>query len=79
MRAEGDSAPPPGNAEVLHVPVASGGLNLEVLLARLHERGLFSVFVEGGGETVSRFLEAGLLDRLHIAIAPLITGSGRPG
>jgi diaminohydroxyphosphoribosylaminopyrimidine deaminase/5-amino-6-(5-phosphoribosylamino)uracil reductase len=37
------------------------------------------VFVEGGGETVSRFLEAGLLDRLHLAIAPLVTGAGRPG
>ena len=37
------------------------------------------VFVEGGGSTVSRFLEAGLLDRLHVAIAPLVTGRGRPG
>jgi diaminohydroxyphosphoribosylaminopyrimidine deaminase/5-amino-6-(5-phosphoribosylamino)uracil reductase len=79
VHAEGSSAPPPGKADVLHVPVARGGLNLDVLLARLHERGLFSVFVEGGGETVSRFLEAGLLDRLHIAVAPLITGRGRLG
>lgn len=79
VRAEGNSAPPPGSAEVLHVPVEGGNLNLEVLLARLHERGLFSVFVEGGGETVSRFLEAGLLDRLHITIAPLLTGRGRSG
>jgi riboflavin biosynthesis pyrimidine reductase len=37
------------------------------------------VFVEGGGATVSSFVEAGLLDRLQIAIAPLVTGSGRPG
>jgi diaminohydroxyphosphoribosylaminopyrimidine deaminase/5-amino-6-(5-phosphoribosylamino)uracil reductase len=79
VRAEGNSAPPPGNAEVLHVPVENGGLNLEMLLARLHERGLFSVFIEGGGETVSRFLEAGLLDRLHLAVAPLIMGRGRSG
>ena len=28
---------------------------------------------------MSRFLEAGLLDRLQIAIAPLVTGRGRPG
>jgi diaminohydroxyphosphoribosylaminopyrimidine deaminase / 5-amino-6-(5-phosphoribosylamino)uracil reductase len=28
---------------------------------------------------VSSFLEAGLLDRLHVAIAPLVTGQGRPG
>jgi riboflavin biosynthesis pyrimidine reductase len=37
------------------------------------------VYVEGGGVTVSRFLEAGLLDRLHVAIAPLVIGHGRRG
>ena len=31
------------------------------------------------GATVSRFLEADLLDRLQVAVAPLVTGSGRPG
>jgi riboflavin biosynthesis pyrimidine reductase len=36
------------------------------------------VFVEGGGVTVSAFLQAGLLDRLHIAIAPVLIGDGRP-
>lgn len=28
--------------------------------------------------TVSSFLEAGLLDRLHLAVAPLLIGEGRP-
>jgi len=36
------------------------------------------LFVEGGGVTVSAFMQAGLLDRLHVAIAPLIIGDGRP-
>ena len=40
--------------------------------------GLQRVFIEGGGITVSRFLATGCLDRLQIAIAPLIIGSGRP-
>ncbi len=79
VHAAGLAAPAPGNAEILHVPAAGGALKLDVLLERLHERGLSQVFVEGGGSTVSRFLEAGLLDRLHVAIAPLVTGSGRPG
>jgi diaminohydroxyphosphoribosylaminopyrimidine deaminase/5-amino-6-(5-phosphoribosylamino)uracil reductase len=79
VHAEGLAIPAPGSAEVLEVPVDGGGLKLDVLLARLHERGLHTVFVEGGGATVSRFLEAGLLDRLQIAIAPLVTGRGRPG
>ena len=37
------------------------------------------ILVEGGGITVSRFLAQGLLDRLQIAIAPVIIGSGRQG
>ena len=48
------------------------------LLVALRARGCHRVFVEGGGVTVSAFLEAGLLDRLHMAVAPLIVGSGRP-
>ena len=38
----------------------------------------FVKFVEGGGVTVSRFLQAGLLDRLHLTVAPILIGSGRP-
>ncbi|HEX5048491.1 MAG TPA: RibD family protein [Gammaproteobacteria bacterium] len=68
-----------GLAEVVGVPADGPRLRLDLLLARLRERGLHSVFVEGGGTTVSRFLEAGLLDRLHVAIAPLVTGRGRAG
>ena len=80
VHAEGRATPRrPATPQVLRVPVEAGRLRLDVLLERLHERGWWSVFVEGGGETVSRFLEAGLLDRLHIAIAPLVTGAGRPG
>jgi len=48
------------------------------LMTYLRARGCFRLFVEGGGVTVSAFLEAGLLDRLQIAIAPVIIGSGRP-
>jgi riboflavin-specific deaminase-like protein len=66
-------------AEVLVVPCDGGLLRLDLLVAKLHERGLTSVFVEGGGATVSHFLAANLLDRLHVAIAPLVTGRGRPG
>jgi riboflavin biosynthesis pyrimidine reductase len=44
----------------------------------LRARGCHRIFVEGGGVTVSMFLEANLLDRLQVAIAPLIIGSGRP-
>jgi riboflavin-specific deaminase-like protein len=77
--AEDVVARAPGNAEILRVPAERGRLKLDVLLSRLRGRGYSSVFVEGGGATVSGFLEAGLLDRLHVAIAPLVTGHGRLG
>ena len=48
------------------------------VLRLLRERGCSRVFVEGGGVTVSAFLAAGLLDRLQIAVAPLLIGDGRP-
>lgn len=49
------------------------------LLAALAARGLDVVLVEGGARTVSRFLEDGCLDRLHLLVAPTLLGSGRPG
>ena len=45
----------------------------------LQSRGLTRLFVEGGGVTVSRFLAQRCLDRLHLAMAPIIIGNGRPG
>ena len=35
------------------------------------------MLIEGGAETLSRFLAAQCLDRLHIVVAPIILGSGR--
>ncbi|MBW0146469.1 RibD family protein [Marinobacter arenosus] len=48
------------------------------ILRVLADFGLRKVFVEGGGLTVSAFLRAGVLDRLHVMVAPMIIGSGRP-
>jgi riboflavin-specific deaminase-like protein len=51
---------------------------LAEVFAHLRRRGCARIFVEGGGVTVSAFMQANLLDRLHVAIAPLIIGDGRP-
>lgn len=59
-------------------PDGPGSMNISALMAELHARGCHRIFVEGGGVTVSMFLEANVLDRLHVAIAPLIIGEGRP-
>jgi riboflavin-specific deaminase-like protein len=67
-----------GTAEVLGVPRGAAGLDLAALLRALQARGLRRVMVEGGGITVSRFLAAGALDRLHVTVAPLLLGNGVP-
>jgi riboflavin-specific deaminase-like protein len=82
LLVHGDDAPSGGAhgaADVITLPMRGGRLDLHALLAELGTRGCRAVFVEGGGATVSAFIEADLLDRLQIAIAPLVTGSGRPG
>lgn len=48
------------------------------VLAALAEQGLRRVLVEGGGITISRFIEADCVDRLHAVVAPFLVGSGRP-
>ncbi len=68
-----------GRAEIVAIPVKNGRLDLQALLETLRARGLHVAFVEGGGVTVSAFLRAGLLDRLQVAVAPVIIGDGRPG
>ena len=73
------ATPAPVGVEILGVPSANGRLNPREILRRLHDRGLCGIFIEGGGQTVSAFLEQGLLDRLQLTVAPLIIGSGRPG
>ena len=68
-----------GDAEVLRAPRSpAGGLDLAAVVAALAGRGLRRLLVEGGGITVSRFLAAGLFDRLHVTVAPLLLGDGIP-
>jgi riboflavin-specific deaminase-like protein len=76
--AHAEGADGPTVAERMPVPRAGGSLDLRALVAALAARGLRRLFIEGGGVTVSRFLAAGLLDRLHVTVAPLLLGSGIP-
>jgi riboflavin-specific deaminase-like protein len=62
--------------EILEISASANVFDLRDLLIQLRGRGYFRILVEGGGVTVSSFLEAGLLDRLHITIAPLLIGDG---
>jgi riboflavin biosynthesis pyrimidine reductase len=65
-------------ATALHLPCGDGAMAPDAILRALAARGLGRVLVEGGGITVGRFLEAGLIDRLQLMVSPLIIGAGRP-
>jgi riboflavin-specific deaminase-like protein len=67
----------PAGVELLALPSPRGQLAPEAILAALAERGFHHILIEGGADTVSRFLAAGCLDRLHVVIAPIILGAGR--
>ncbi|MPZ57117.1 MAG: riboflavin deaminase [Rhizobiales bacterium] len=77
LTAQGTQAPAPPGVEVVALPAASGHISPPTILAALAERGLQRVLIEGGAETVSRFLIAGCLDRLHVLVAPIILGAGQ--
>ncbi|MEW5963736.1 MAG: RibD family protein [Pseudomonadota bacterium] len=49
------------------------------IVAALFERGLKRLLVEGGATTISAFIDAGMVDRLHVLVAPMILGSGKTG
>jgi len=72
------AGPACGNAETLALPRVAEGIDLDALLTALYTRGVRLALVEGGGKTVSQFMAAGQVDRLQLAIAPLVIGSGRP-
>jgi riboflavin biosynthesis pyrimidine reductase len=68
----------PGGVEIVEVPAAAG-IAPAAILAALAERGFGRILIEGGAHTVSRFIAAGCLDRLHVMVAPTMLGSGQAG
>jgi len=71
-----EAAEAPDQVIPLRLPSRAGRFDPHQILAVLAERGLHRVLIEGGAHTISGFLAAGALDRLHIAVAPLLIGSG---
>lgn len=69
----------PAGVEIVAIEAADGKIAPAAIAAALASRGLRRVLIEGGAKTVSGFLEARCLDRLHVMVAPIILGSGRSG
>lgn len=67
------------HVERVVVPIGEAGVSPAEVLAALAARGLHRVLIEGGAFTLSRFIDASAIDRLHLLIAPMLMGSGRYG
>ncbi len=61
-------------ATVVRCPGRDGHVDPHAVLDELHRREVRSVLLEGGGEINMAFLDAGLVDRIAVFVAPLLVG-----
>jgi 3,4-dihydroxy 2-butanone 4-phosphate synthase/GTP cyclohydrolase II len=61
---------------IIVVPAGPHGVDLHAALEALFAYGIRSLLVEGGARVITSFLSLGLADRLVVAIAPRLMGSG---
>ena len=74
-----DRAAPDG-AEALTLPCDdAASIPPETIVRALAARGMRRLLVEGGAETLARFLNASAIDELHLMVAPIVLGSGKTG
>lgn len=65
--------------EEIFIPDINGFVPPHLIIQALFERGLTKILVEGGAKTISSFISQKCVDRLHVLVAPMIIGSGKPG
>jgi len=71
--------PRPARVSALTLPAPDGQIDPHAIVAALARLGFHRLLIEGGGQTVSRFLAAGALTRLHVCVTPVVIGSGPTG
>jgi diaminohydroxyphosphoribosylaminopyrimidine deaminase/5-amino-6-(5-phosphoribosylamino)uracil reductase len=62
-------------AEVMAFPSRDGHADLKALLEELGRRDILTLLVEGGGVIHGGFFDAGLVDKVHAVLAPMIIGA----
>ncbi len=69
--------PAPAGVETIVLPATDGVIAPASIVSALAARGFKRILVEGGARTISSFIDAGAVDRLHLIVACAIIGSGR--
>ncbi|NOT56534.1 MAG: RibD family protein [Deltaproteobacteria bacterium] len=70
------SLAPQEGVEIVQLACHNGLISCAAILAALYQRGIHSVYIEGGARTTSYFLHERALDVVQLHIAPVIFGSG---
>ena len=79
ITVDGATAATPPGVEVITLPEEGGNIAPSAIVAALAGAGMRRMLIEGGADTVSRFIAARCLDRLHVNVAPVMLGAGGPG
>jgi diaminohydroxyphosphoribosylaminopyrimidine deaminase/5-amino-6-(5-phosphoribosylamino)uracil reductase len=79
ITVEGTRCNPPVGVEIVALPAQDREIAPSAIVAALARAGMRRILIEGGADTLSRFLTARCLDRMHVTIAPVILGEGGPG
>jgi diaminohydroxyphosphoribosylaminopyrimidine deaminase / 5-amino-6-(5-phosphoribosylamino)uracil reductase len=81
MTRTGVSCPglPPDVEHVCLDADSEGGLSPLAILQWISNQGWRNVLIEGGPLTLSRFMNAGLVDYLHLITSAVLLGQGKPG
>jgi riboflavin biosynthesis pyrimidine reductase len=79
VTAEGTRIAAPRGVEIITLPAQDGNIAPSDIASSLRRAGMRRVLIEGGADTLSRFIAARCLDRLHVTVAPVMLGAGGPG
>lgn len=74
-----DARPVP-EAQMISVECSGdGNMDPHRIIEALSSRGMTRLLLEGGAETLARFINAKAVDEFHLMLAPIILGSGKTG
>ena len=69
----------PEGVELVRLQLYEAVMRPAEIVAALFARGYRKLLIEGGARTISSFIDAGCVNRLHLLMAPVIIGSGKTG
>ena len=69
----------PKNTEAICIEQDGNSIITTDVLKVLKQKGIHSLLIEGGSQTIRKFIEDKSIDRIEFHIAPMIFGSGKSG